>query len=92
MPAAKTVAVPGQQTPPVSTQLANMLLSGRPGLQLLRELRARFPGIGREEAFLGIVIAWTIRESDLVELELELSIVRAQLAKATVAETAKRAA
>ena len=52
--------------------LADLLMSGLIGMPLLKEMRARFGAVTREEAFLAIVLARTDLEVDLVLAEAEV--------------------
>lgn len=56
----------------VSRQFASFLLQGAVGTSLYDELRATFPGISREDVFLGIAFAWSVLQADLLIAQLEL--------------------
>jgi hypothetical protein len=60
-------------------EFAAVLLGGTVGLTLLDQLRELFPAISREDAFLGAVLALSLREADLVAAEIELKQMRALL-------------
>ncbi len=51
---------------------ARHLLSGAVGCALYHDLIAQFPDIGREDAFLGIALAWTEMQASLLACEAEI--------------------
>ncbi len=58
---------------------ADFLLNRPGGASLADELVDRFPTILRFDVFLGIALAWTIRDADLVASFIEIRDLRRQL-------------
>lgn len=68
--------------PPLPAGAFADFLLNRPGgasLALADELVDRFPTILRFDVFLGIALAWTIRDADLVASFIEIRDLRRQL-------------
>jgi hypothetical protein len=56
----------GPPEPPPYQAFASAILSTCGGNALFDELSARFPTISRGDVFLGIAMAWAVRDADLI--------------------------
>ena len=61
---------------PLASQIARLLTSGLTGIPLLKALRADFPAAGRNDFFMGVVLAISMYESGLMIAESELEMER----------------
>lgn len=58
---------------------ASAILDACGGMALFDALTERFPTITRGDAFMGIALAWAVRDADLILADGEIRALRAQL-------------
>lgn len=68
---------------------ASAILDTCGGMALFDALTARFPSISRADAFLGIAMAWAVRDADLIIADGEIRALQRQLAELKLSSPVK---